>query len=320
MLTEKLIARRTINGSLFTKAPGIVRVYLLSEMILDRLTVGARAIRSGFWLGVLCDDSIAAIDKLAGVAGKSTYANAKFNGSGLRRWEHAVLKKHFLGCRSILVPFAGGGREVLALRKLGFEVDGYESHPRLLEAANRLLEAEGFAPNLSLEPPEAAPGNRTYDGIMVGVGAYALIPGRDRRVAFLEGARAAARPSAPILVSFSVRTSQSRYFDVVAVVAKALRRLLRRTAAEIGDDLVPNFVHYFTETEIASELSRAGFEMKLYSRRAHGHAVGIAPKRPSKDVRQAPAGGLCNASLADEPLDEHLIANTLPSGASRHAN
>jgi hypothetical protein len=45
---------------------------------------------------------------------------------------------------------------------------------------------------------------------------------------------------------------------------------------EIGDDLAPNYVHYFTRSEIASELSEAGFALQCYSPEPYGHAVGVA--------------------------------------------
>ena len=40
-----------------------------------------------------------------------------------------------------MVVGGGGGREVLALRRLGYEVDGFECDPGLVACANELLAA-----------------------------------------------------------------------------------------------------------------------------------------------------------------------------------
>ena len=42
-------------------------------------------------------------------------------------------------CKRLLVAGAGGGREVLALYKSGYEVDGFECHPELVALANTML-------------------------------------------------------------------------------------------------------------------------------------------------------------------------------------
>jgi hypothetical protein len=50
--------------------------------------------------------------------------------------------------------------------------------------------------------------------------------------------------------------------------------MLRRDGVEVGDSLVPNYVHYFTKAQLESEMTAAGFELVSFERVPYGHAVG----------------------------------------------
>jgi hypothetical protein len=49
-----------------------------------------------------------------------------------------------------------------------------------------------------------------------------------------------------------------------------------RPKAELGDDLGPNFVHRFSEDELAAELDAGGFRLAEFSRVGAPHAVAHA--------------------------------------------
>ena len=102
-----------------------------------------------------------------------------------------------------------------------------------------------------------------------------LIPGRQRRIAFLAGARANLASGAPLLLSFFVRPP-GRYLSVVHAVATAVRRVGGREAPELGDALSPNFVHYFSRAEIVAELAAAGFACAKVRAAPYGHALAHA--------------------------------------------
>ncbi len=65
-------------------------------------------------------------------------------------------------------------------------------------------------------------------------------------------------------------------WSVAAPSLLTVRRGLCRELAETGDWLAPNYVHFFTRDEVASELSEGGFKIIRYGTDEYGHAVGTA--------------------------------------------
>jgi hypothetical protein len=243
------------------------------------------------WLGILPVQGFHAIDeeyyarsgrgssgrtRLTVRPGEPNYYSAEYNQRGLWEWEKKTISEHFADCERLLVIGAGGGREVLALIKLGYDVDGFESHPGLVTAANTLLRSEGYDPVMEVVPRDEAPKTGTvYDGAIVGWGMYMLVQGRKRRIALLKQLRAQLRPRCPVLISFYFRPTTPKAYNLAVLVANMIRRVLRRPLAEAGDWLQPEYVHYFTENEVSSELTEAGFSMILYSTEGYGCAVGL---------------------------------------------
>lgn len=210
-------------------------------------------------------------------ASTAKYTDSGYNRSGLWTWEREMITRYFGRCRCLLIVGAGGGREVLALTRLGFEARGLECNRKLVEAANRLLAAEKLPPTVQYAPPNTCPsGGTSYDGLVVGWGAYMLIQGRAQRIALLRSMHAQAPPDAPVLISFFSRPASAKRFLIIAAVGNMLRRLLGRERLEPGDDLEPEYVHYFTQEEIATELQEGGFKLVFYDSQPYGHAVGIA--------------------------------------------
>jgi hypothetical protein len=260
------------------------RLYRRSVPIFTRLLKLQRAVFNGVWLGVLGRDSLHAVDELY-YDQHPLYHGDAHNLSGLNSWERQVLDRYFQQCRSLLVSSAGGGREVIALQKLGFDADGFECHAGLVETANRLLAGEeGLRPSIVHAPRDECPHlERRYDGAVVGWGGYMLIQTRTRRIEFLRTLGRQLVPGGPVLVSFFHRGSDTGYFRFVAVLGSWLRRLQRLDRVQVGDSLEPNFVHFFSRAEIASELEAAGFEMVFFSTQGYAHAVGIGSMR-SEDL------------------------------------
>jgi 2-polyprenyl-3-methyl-5-hydroxy-6-metoxy-1,4-benzoquinol methylase len=246
----------------------------------------ANACFVGLWLGFLSRESLHAIDEEyytrskrggSGALDIHDYHSREYNRRGLWDWEEKAITDYFAGCQRLLIIGAGGGREVLALRRLGYHVDGFESHPDLVGVANGLLREEGYEPDVrSIARDESPDSGKTYDGIIIGWAAYMLIQGTRRRVAFLRKLRTQTQAQSPILLSFFARTGTPRVVTVGAFVANVIRRLLRRELVEVGDWLAPFYAHYFTEDEITSELSQARFRKIHYNTTVYGHAVGIA--------------------------------------------
>lgn len=231
---------------------------------------------SGIWLGLLRRETLLEIDNVYYSSTKK-YRDGQYNKRGLWAWEKAMIARYFHNGKRLLLVGAGGGREVLALTRLGFEVHGFECNAELVCVANTLLEEEGLPPSVQFVPPDTCPvGPATYDGLIVGWGAYMLIQGRAKRIALLQSMRSHVRPGTPLLLSFFFRSLTAKRFLVTTAIGNMLRRLLRREEIELGDALEPEYVHYSTREEIAGELREGGFALEHYSEDPYGHAIGIA--------------------------------------------
>jgi hypothetical protein len=119
-----------------------------------------------------------------------------------------------------------------------------------------------------------------------------LIPGREKRIAFLRQLRSLVTDGAPVLLSFFAAEDNNRHLQRVARIANIFRRILRRPLVEVGDDLVPNLVHYCSEESVAAELKSAGFELAFYNVTDYGHAVAhsvrVAGEKPTVPSNRAP--------------------------------
>src|SRR5262245_2427351 len=249
-----------------------------ADQWFNRFIKLASAVHEGFWLGCLSADDLNALT--AGHYQQSNeYSSVGHNQRGLFDWEAAVLKRYFQPGSRILVAAAGGGREVLALRRVGFRADGFECSTHLVQAANVLFDQLRESRGVSLCAPDEVPdGPAIYEGLLVGWSAYTHIPTRRRRVAFLEGLRARAVKGAPLLMSFFPRDKSPAYENLVHTTALVGRFLFRgrKEDSETGDHLSWCFSHTFTREEVEAELSAAGFQMVHYSEVGEGYAVGMA--------------------------------------------
>jgi hypothetical protein len=258
--------------------PLYIRIYVLSQKCVEYISIFLAAFVNGFWLGVLNRERLHAINEMHYYQTSKMYCDENYNKSGLRHWESEMVERYFKTCKSLLVAGVGGGREVLALQKLGYEVDGFECYEPFVSFAQELLKKENCIPSVRLAPRDQCPINgQIYDGLIIGWGAYMCIQGRELRINFLKNMRAQARDGSPILLSFFARPRDGRYLKTILMIGNSIRWFLRKDALELGDDLYPpHYVHHFTKKEIISDLRDAGFELKFYSSKSYGHAVGVA--------------------------------------------
>jgi len=260
----------------------LLRVYFRSDRLRRNATIALTAAFKGAWLGLLRHSWLhqmdeAYYDAAAPSSQVRDYRDDDYNQSGLLSWEAQAIREHFPSSGRLLVLGAGGGREVVALDKLGYSVDGFECHPGLVASAAGLLARIGAASSVRLSPRDSLPDGLAqgpYDGIIIGWGAYMLIRGRARRIALLRQLHRRASGGAPLLVSFFARRGTSKYLQIAARVGNAVARLTGGERVEVGDDLDENFFHRFTEDEIREELDEAGFETVFFSDELYGKAVG----------------------------------------------
>jgi len=239
-------------------------VVLASARIPTGLTQLSRAAINGLWLGVLSDAALRALDERYYDAA-AVYRSADWNEKGLFAWERELIEEHFAGRERIVVAACGGGREVLALRREGFDATGYEPHPGLAGYAARFLADRGHPGRAHSSPRDGFPTEAVAcDGVVVGWGAYSLVRGRDRRVALLGEARRLLPQGGPVLLSFFARETFSRELRYTMALANRLQRLGRGHPIELGDTLAPNLVHVFTRAQLADELAAAGCDLVAY--------------------------------------------------------
>lgn len=254
------------------------RIYSFLNRTSGKLSLVLNSCFAGFWMGILTRGDFHSIDERKCNRSRQWVSEAH-NNSGFFEWENTAVNKYFRDCKRIMVIAAGGGREVLALHKAGYGVDGFECNGRLVEFANRLFKEEKLDLKMGLVPRDHGPNNgKIYDGTIVGWGAYMLIQGRKARVRLLKSLRQQVRDGSPILLSFFARsnTENARYEKISLAIANAIRRSLFREPLEEGDRLDSNFRHLFTPEEIAAELSEGGFRLADFGRDGYPHAVGIA--------------------------------------------
>lgn len=237
---------------------------------------GLRALRGlfdGLVLGLLDDRRLAALDA-AYYDREGMYVDEAYNRSGLSPWEQSAIDRWFPpGCR-VTVVGAGGGREVLALLDQGYDAIGFEPHPDLAAFGARLTEQAGHGRRVQVCSRDGWPATAPKaDAVVVGWGAYMLMPGRDRRIAFLRAAAASLPPGGPVLLSFFPRRGTAVRFRVSSSVGSMLRRLRGRQPVEAGDALEPNFVHFFSGAQVESELADAGFRPVHIAFENYGWAV-----------------------------------------------
>lgn len=268
----------------------IARAYLRLHAAWRRLLHLGDVGFVGFWLGVLGRDALHAVDGEM-YRRRSSYHGEEHNTRGLFDWEREALEGHFPERGRLAVIGAGGGREVIALSRMGWPAWGFECNEALVETAGRLLRAERTESHASvawLPRDEAPPAGEPYDGAIVGWSAYMLIAGRARRVRFLSGLRETVRDDAPVLVSFYTRPGDTPRLRGIARVAGTIRGALGREPVEVGDDLAPNYVHRFTRAEIEAELAAGGFRLVAFRPEGSGpydsgYAVGRAVPRPAEE-------------------------------------
>jgi hypothetical protein len=282
----------------------IARIYFTARRAWYGGYALAEAAFTGFWLGILGDRALAEVDDNM-YRRSATYRDDTYNRSGLFAWEAEAVEGYFGDARRLVLIGAGGGREVLALAKMGYTVDGYECNPALVSTAATLLAGEygtstsdrvsgesegatvlageiggpaplprraGAASVALLARDEVPATGDPYDGAIMGWSAYMLIPGSERRIRFLRRLRALMSDGAPLLLSFYTRDGDPPRLRRIARTANALRRLLCREPVDLGDDLAPNRVHHFTEPEVTRELREAGFTLLRFHPQGPGRS------------------------------------------------
>ena len=254
-----------------------IQLYKKSQSLLEKVNLGLQTVFNGFWLGVSSYRTLHKIDEVyyndAGI-----YCSVEYNKEGLRDWEREMVEKFFGDYHNLLLIGAGGGREVYGLQKMGYTVLAFECNPKLSDFGNQFLTEEGLTACINVLGRDESPKSiDKYDGIIIGWGAYMLIQGNSRRIAFLKNLRSLIKDDGKILLSFLTKTGVNGWgLRNTARIGNIFRFLLRRERLQIGDTLTPTYMHFFDEKELSDELNEADFKMLYYGKKPYGHAVAEA--------------------------------------------
>jgi hypothetical protein len=256
------------KGIVATRTRTRVKCFAYSDRCLNGLNRSVTALHEGFWLGCLSADDLNAVtgdhfDK------SKCYASSEHNLGGLFSWEAYLLDHYFRPASRLLVAAAGGGREVLALRRAGFDAEGFECCLPLVWASEAIFGRLGEPNHVIHCAPDCVPaGLQIYEGLILGWTAYTHIPTK----------RSRALPHSPILLSFFTRACSSPDDILVYRIAKFFQTLFRSKPVELGDRIsFARYVHSFTHNELEEELRAAGFRLAYYKDEGQwGCAVGTA--------------------------------------------
>ena len=245
----------------------------LSFRCVKNLTEFLDGLFSGFWLGVMSQESLDYTDEIYYKQTKY-YTEEKYNKSGFFDWEKPFIEKYFTGPGDILLIAAGGGREVLALTQMGHNIDAYECNRQLIEFGNSLLEKNNIDKKIKYLPRNSVPSEvKTYDGIIIGWGAYSHIEGRVRRMAFLSALRPFFKEGVNLMISFMWIANKNWKDRMIINISNFFRLFRGKFRSESGDRLVPDFIHYFDVEEIRKEITHSGFKILDFSIKDYGCLV-----------------------------------------------
>lgn len=252
-----------------------VKIYLWSLRGIDqvsnpphRLLTRLVTLWQALWLGWLDSQQLNQIT-WSYYMGKSGFEDEEFNiHQGLWPWEEEAIHKHFRNENRVLVAGAGGGREVIALARLGYAVTAFDFSSSLTSACRLNLEKAGLVARVLDAAPDRVPnGLDLYDALLIGRGFYHHIPGNRKRITFLKACRDHLKSRAPVILSdFFTRQGDSGFYLRVKGIANFLRRVRNSPElVELGDWLTNCFQHAFTRDEIEGELNAAGIDLESFA-------------------------------------------------------
>jgi SAM-dependent methyltransferase len=206
--------------------------------------------------------------------------------AGLFGWEEELVRTPpFPAAGRLLVGGAGGGREAVALRRLGYAVDAFDPSPALVAAGREkgdggTLVQASYADLVravrTAEGPLAAIVAQPFDGILLGWSSLSHVVSPDDRVAVLRCLRTLA-PRAPVILSsmplrgFGVSRARER--------CRRLFALLGAPGRPTAADCFATWAGFYQELQpehIAALASAAGYDVVVLGTEFEPHAL-LAP-------------------------------------------
>jgi len=234
-------------------------MYFISER-LYRLT----AVFDALNVAVFTPEEMAGIGRKAYNNLVESFSSEESIMTGLVDWEKETVERFAARKGSFLVLGAGGGREAIALAKMGFRVVGIDSSPVMLEVgrqnAERWKVAVDFREGDFLSSDT---GDEKFDYCLLSCVMYSSVPSSEMRVKMLRHIRNNLSDKGILIIHFLLRPKNApdKGKNIKLMVARLVRG---NTGYRTGDSFSTalHFMRYFPDDgEVISEVSQAGFRV-----------------------------------------------------------
>jgi SAM-dependent methyltransferase len=203
-----------------------------------------------------------------------------YRDSGLMHWERVLYLPALEPGERVLSVGCGAGRDVIALLRAGFQVDGIDIAADCVEMARRAVATRGLSAWLAEGTLETVTLPARYDGIIFSWYCYSYIPGAARRISALCHAREALSDGGRIFISY-LSIGKSLRYSLVAATRAVARLTGSDWRAERGDVLLlsspgrrrVHYEHHFAPSELDAEARAAGLRVSFHDVPDDGHVV-----------------------------------------------
>ncbi len=265
------------------KPPLWARAVLAIDRVFEQIRDAEKALRDELLLSLTDNDARSALT-VAIYDRREAYLPGGVRHGGLFEWEVRMLAdRRFPQTGKILIGAAGGGRELSALTRIGYEVHAFEPAPQLCEGAARSINKPGRGKVLRGDydalieavrggGPLAELTRERYDAAILGWGSYSHVLDETTRVELLRALRVLV-PTGPVLISFIPRQLAS---GVAGPWLLTIRKLIPRIGAPRSDmifDATAGFFVLFNRKRLEKEARAAGYEVALHGETPDGHAM-----------------------------------------------
>ena len=187
---------------------------ILATRLIDRSYRAIDRIRSALVLALASDAVLSRFNSLAYSRDGTYYPQSSEFRSYLFPWEEKVVAEYFPRVPArLIIGGAGGGREVLALARMGYDVVAFEPSAVLADMARRATKGSNVRvyrggyedlprmfPWREQEPDGTGNVDSTFDAAILGWGSYSHLRTEDQRIQTLSWF--ARHVQGPILLSF----------------------------------------------------------------------------------------------------------------------
>jgi len=184
---------------------------------------------------------------------------------GLFGWEEPFVRRFLKPDDRILIVGSGTGREVIALRRDGYNVEGLEPAKAAAELSREIMKKAGVEARIRIGGIETVDLDGKFDLFIFSWYCYSYIAHRPTRVAALRSARAHLAPGGRIILSYIVGEPIPKRLPITLAALAA--RVSRAGWTPEKNDVVSfepgglHFEHHFAPGEIEDEAHEAGLKV-----------------------------------------------------------